>query len=330
VAPDRTMVVTADPAPPEWAAFLAASPNATLFHELPFLAYHAADRFRFHHLVVRDGAAPAAVVPGGLVGGERPVFTSPVGASVGGPALAAGARASDVEAIVAALQEHATTHGWGGLEFTLPPAVYAPEVGDMLSFALFRRGFSLTERWLCPMLPIARAGDERHAQLFRARFPKFVRAARRSGVRVEEHGVEGLSAFLNVFDQTYQRHGVAPTHSAAEIEDLLGRFPERIRIFLAMLDRTPAAGLLVFLLNPRVAYTFYICANSDLPKAQGNLVAIAGLLDWLGERGYSWLDLGPGASLAKFNDGVMFFKENLGAIGHTRDRWRWSIDATHH
>jgi hypothetical protein len=79
-----------------------------------------------------------------------------------------------------------------------------------------------------------------------------------------------------------------------------------------------------------VAYTFYICTSTAHADAQGSIVAFANLLDWLGDRGFTWLDLGPGASRRKFNDGVMFFKENLGAVGHTRDRWKWmSGDPTH-
>jgi hypothetical protein len=307
----------------EWSAFLATSPNATLFHQLPFLAYHPPDRFRFHHLLVEDASAVLAVVPGGLVGHERPMFTSPLGASVGGPVLAPGLRASQVSAIVESLQQYAIAERWGGLEFTLPPSPYAPADAETLSFALFRHGFTLAERWLCPVLPIEPDCTDRYVRLFRARLPKFVRAARRAGVRVEEPGLEGLRGFLDLFEQTYAKHGVAATHTPAEIEDLLTRLPQHVRLFMAVQDGAPVAGLLVFLLNARVAYTFYICASGAHPKAQGNIVAFAALLDWLGERGFSWLDLGPGASGQKFNRGVMFFKENLGAIGYARDRWRW-------
>jgi lipid II:glycine glycyltransferase (peptidoglycan interpeptide bridge formation enzyme) len=173
------------------------------------------------------------------------------------------------------------------------------------------------------MLPIQPGGGDRYDSLFRARRRSFVRAARRSGISVEEQGPEGLRAFLKVFEDTYAKHGVAATHTPADIEDLLTRLPQHVRLFLAVQEGVPVAGVLVFMLSPRVAYTFYICSSADHPKAQGNIVVFAALLDWLGERGFSWLDLGPAASSRKFNDGVMFFKENLGAIGYTRDRWTW-------
>jgi hypothetical protein len=309
-----------------WARLLNGSPNATLFHELPFLAYHPPGRFRFHHLVVRQGPAFRAVVPGGLAGPpDRPMFTSPLGASIGGPAFAPGLHASDTLAVIRALQEYAGRQAWGGIEVTIPPAAYAPALGEVLSFALFSRGFTLTQRWLCPMIPIDPGPGERYSRLFHARVPKFVRAARRAGIRVEDRGRDGLPAFLEVFRDTFGRHGAAATHTPEELDDLLARLPGRVRLFVATLDEAPVAGLLVLALSSRVAYTLYICTSTAHARAQGGIVAFAALVDWLGERGYSWLDLGPGASGLKFNDRVMFFKEKLGAIGHTRDRWTWTV-----
>ena len=52
---------------------------------------------------------------------------------------------------------------------------------------------------------------------------------------------------------------------------------------------------------------------------------IADLIDRLSQAGYRYLDLGPSASDQKFNKGVSFFKEALGASGQCRDRWRWDV-----
>src|SRR5206468_6881768 len=74
---------------PAWQAFVARSANATLFHDLDFLAYHGSS-IDFHHLIVRGDGNIVAIVPGGLVeaaDGKR-TWRSPVGASIGGPAFA--------------------------------------------------------------------------------------------------------------------------------------------------------------------------------------------------------------------------------------------------
>lgn len=309
----------------EWEKFLAVADHATLFHDLRFLAYHPPGRFRFHHLVARRAGEIVAALPGGLVEAEGGVWhVSPVGASVGGLALKEGLAAADVLAFVAAFEAHARAQGWAGMEMTLPPALYHVRQSDTLPFALYFHSFRLANRWLCPAVPIGPGIAEQYRGLFRETYANRVRAAHRKGMRVREGGAECLDEFLSVFRDTYGRHGTAATHSETEIADLLRRLPDRIKLVIATLDGAPAAGILLFLLNPRVAYTFYICMSEAHARESGNLAVFAFLIDWLAERGYRWLDLGPSAHAANFNEGVTFFKEGLGAIGHCRDRWRWT------
>lgn len=310
---------------PLWASLLETSPTATLFHDLEFLGYHPPERFRFHHLIVRRNAKPIALIPGGLVGdAQQPVFASPVGASIGGPALVPGLRAGTVRGLVEALQDHARRQGWRGIEMTLPPALYHPAAADLVGFALFCCGFRLAHRSLCSILPLADGPVECFEQTFLKRQISPVRTARRRGVEVVECGLDGLDRFLAVFDDTYRRHGTAATHSAAEIADLLRRRPDRVRICLAMLDDVAIAGLLVLLLTAQLATTFYICSSTAHAHEHGPATAIAGLMTRLAGAGYRHLDLGPSASDRQVNEGALFFKEGLGAVGHGRDRWLWT------
>jgi hypothetical protein len=312
----------------EWAAFLASCNNGTLFHDLGFLAYHQAGRFRFNHLVARRNSAVVALVPGGIVetGGSR-VFVSPLGASVGGPAVCAELDSRQMVELIAALQDYAAARGWDGLRMTLAPPIYDRRPAETLSFALSHRGFRLENRWLCHLIPLEASASARYETLFRQSQASRVRAQRRKGMTVIEGGIDQLAAFLPVFHDTYDRHGVKPTHSPAELADLLQRLPDRIRIHIAMLGDVAVAGILVFLLNSQVAYSFYICMSSQYARENGNIVIFAALVDRLAQQGYRWLDLGPSAQIGRFNDGVAFFKESIGAIGHCRDQWFWAAAA---
>jgi hypothetical protein len=80
---------------------------------------------------------------------------------------------------------------------------------------------------------------------------------------------------------------------------------------------------LVFRLSTTVANTFYICSSTKHAGEHGAAFIIADLIDRLSRAGFRYLDLGPSASDQKFNKGVTFFKERLGAFGQCRDRWRW-------
>jgi hypothetical protein len=311
----------------EWERFLEHSNNGTLFHDLRFLAYHPPDRFCTRHLVLRQGASVAALVPGGLADIDgNTVFTSPIGASIGGPVVRPRLQLTQAVDLVRALQTHARAEGWAGIEMTIPPSLYHRVPSDTLAFALHFCGFRLTRRWLCHAIPLAATGSERYLTQFRDTAANLVRSGRRGGIAVVEGGLDRLDEFLEVFRDTYTRHGARATHTPEEIADLLARFPVRVRLWLSMLDGTPIAGVLLLKLNAHVAHSFYICMSSAHARHNGNVVVFATLLDQLGDQGYRWLDLGPSAHDGNLNTGVAFFKEGLGALGHCRDRWNWSTE----
>src|SRR5262245_32089982 len=137
-----------------WNELLARSANGTLFHDLRFLRYHPADRFEFHHLMLRRNGKPVALLPGGLCAtAHPPMFCSPLGASIGGFAVAE-LRAESALSLVEAVQDYARARGWAAVEITLAPAGYNFETAGLIEFALFCRGFRLVRRWLCLMLPL--------------------------------------------------------------------------------------------------------------------------------------------------------------------------------
>jgi Acetyltransferase (GNAT) domain len=309
-----------------WAEFVADASNGTLFHDLRFLAYHPTDRFRFHHLVFKAKGKILALLPAGLAeSGGGLVLSSPVGASIGGLVLPRGIRLERILGLVEALQDYVRGQGWNAVELTLPPSAYATGGDEGLSFALFARGFWLQQKWLSHLLPLAETQAPRYERVFLQRQVTPVRAARKQGVTARECGVEELSPFLAVFEDTYRRLEAKPAHSPAEIADLLQRLPDRVKIHLAQHEGRTIAGLLVLHLNTHVANTYYICTADGAMNLHGNLAAIADLMDTLGDRGYRWLDLGPSSSGDHFNAGVTTFKEGMGSVRQARERWRWDV-----
>jgi hypothetical protein len=307
-----------------WQGFLETSCNATIFHDLDFLDYHPAGRFRFEHLVLSQEGKILAVVPGALVEKDgREIFSSPVGASVGGPALARPPRALQALAMVQALQQYVRDRGLAGMEIVLPPPSWAPHVNEAVGFALFSRGFRLANRWLCQILDLQAAAPPRYESLFHKKRKGFVRASLRKGMSVRSGGADLFPLFLEVFEDTYARHGKQATHSPEEIRHLLQHHPGRIGIHLAMLEGRCAAGVLLFTVRPGVAYTFYICSSTELAAEQGMVLLLAELADRLPETGVRCLDLGPSSWDGNYNAGVTFFKESLGCVAECRDRWSW-------
>jgi hypothetical protein len=327
-APPLQVVMAKDDDAATWARFVQDANDGTLHHDLSFLAYHPRERFNFANIIVRRGQEVVAVVPGGLVEKEGgPVFASPLGASVGGPLILRPLLA-ETTSVIEALQIHAKSQGWTGIEFVLGPKAYQRRPADTTSFALFVRGFRLIDRDLSFIVPIEPGARDLYATLFRKKQAWGVRSAGRRGVTVSHGGRELLAPFLEAFRDTYERHGTAATHTETEITDLLERLPGRIEITVAFLDGAPIASILVFRLNDRAAQTFYICTARSHARENGTVAALSALIDRLAAAGVRALDLGPSASSKRVNEGVVFFKEGLGAAGQTRDRWSWAASAT--
>ena len=304
-----------------WKALLATSNNATLFHDLDFLAYHPPGKYDFRHLVALRRTRIDAVIPGAL--SADGIFVSPVGASIGGPAVRKSVPVEACLHLVEALQFYCKSEGWRGIEVTLPPPIYHDEPDQGMEFALYLKGFQLVHRSMPLLIPLDRQKGEHYQCLFRQSQRSYVRACRRKGVVVTETGIEGEGAFLELLAETHARLGSVPTHTPDEIETLLHRLPGHIRIWSAHLGKLTIAGVLLFVLNRNICNTFYICDRASHREFHGVTVLLAEVVDVLARRGFRYLDLGPSASSAHFNRGVVGFKESVGARAFCRDRWRW-------
>ncbi len=310
-----------------WKALLAESNNATLFHDLDFLAYHPPGKYDFRHLVALRRSRIDAVMPGAL--SADGVFVSPAGASVGGPAVR---KSIPVEAclhLIEALQLYCKSAGWRGIEVTLPPPIYHDEPDQGIEFAVHVKGFQLVHRSMPLLIPLDRQKGEPYQHLFRQSQRSYVRACRRKGVVVSEAGIEGLGAFLELLAETHARLGSRPTHTPEEIESLLRRWPARMRVWSANLGDTTIASALMFILNHKICNTFYLCDRAAYREFHGLTVLLAEAAEVFAGRGFRYLDLGPSASSTHFNRGVVSFKESLGARGFCRDRWRWNSCAAY-
>ncbi|WP_395022664.1 GNAT family N-acetyltransferase [Dongia sp.] len=308
-----------------WRELLACSPWACLFHEPSFLAYHPQGRFHWHHLIAIHEGQPIALIPGGVAAKDgRKLFRSPLGASFGGPVLAPHLGAEDVLALLSALTSYAKAEGWAGIELTPPPAIYRADASDTLGFALQASGFALASRMLCSALPL-NSKAPRYQTLYRTRNATKTRAAQRAGIETVIGGRDLMDEFTVVLNATYQRHGVAPTHTLDELNDLIARMPERFSIALARHEGLPVAGLFLMKMNERVENAFYICRTTEDARLNASLALFALVIDRLGDADVAMLDLGPSSMPdGSLNHGVCFFKEGIGAIGYSRDRWAWS------
>lgn len=265
------------------------------------------------------GLLPAAVVDRD---GER-WLVSPYGASVGGLVVASDCRLLRMIGLVASLTTYAKNTGLHGIELRIGPSIFLREPNALQPFALQTRGFELSHCGLTFVLTL----QEASASLSGNRRRERARAERDNAFEPRELGEESLGAFYAILTETMDRHVARPTHTLSELADLYRRVPGKLRLFLLRRDEVELAGILVFVLNSVAAYTFYLCSTAEGLRHSALVVLLQFVVDTMRDEGFRYLDLGPSASDTHINEGVVFFKESLGAQGFRRETWQWRARA---
>jgi hypothetical protein len=254
----------------------------------------------------------------------RRFLKSPYGASIGGFVLPCGIGAAIVLDLVNQLQAYVVDLGLDGIEMRIGPSVYLRSPNNLLDFSLMARGFRLVKRWLLHIVPLGAPRTGFTDELFSKSKRYDVRSNLEKGLRPREVPANRINDFYDLLLETLSWHRSTPTHQKHEIEDLFRRVPGRVRLFLCAYEGVEVAGVLVFMLNELVAYTFYICNSYEHRNLCGPAVLIAHILERLAEEGLRYLDLGPSTfDDFSLNSGVAFFKEGLAAQGFCRDTWQW-------
>jgi hypothetical protein len=224
----------------EWDDLVARAPMATFLHTRRFLAYHG-DRFEDVSLLIRDergrlvAVLPAAVDP---AGSGR--VTSHPGSTYGGIVHAGNVVGERALAVMRVALEHYDRLGFRCLRYKAVPHIYTrvPSHDDL--YALFRRGATL---YRCDL---SCAIDLSHRRPLPTRRRRGLTKAEANGVAIID-GLPHVEEFWPLLEANLaSRHGVSPTHTAAEILQLHSLFPDEISFVFAELESRIVAGVVLF------------------------------------------------------------------------------------
>lgn len=310
-----------------WDEFVRNANNGTIFHERHFLNYHPAGRFRDHSLVLMDDKQPAGLFP--AVEDYRDglnILYSHRGSSYGGIVQPLNQGVEKNFRMLRALDRYAKEQGFDRIIMTLPPDIYNQQLNNYLEFACFRHGYRYLKREISSVLALE---DSIEANI--AKFKSSNRTAFRRG---EKMGVsvrisEDLPAFYSILKSNLKiRHGVSPTHSLEELQELRRRYPERIRLYGAYLKERMIAGIVMFDANSRVTLAFYISHNENFQEYRGVNVLFKEVIADSILRGFRYLDYGIFTVNMEPNFGLARFKESFGAGGVFRDTLMLDLKST--
>jgi hypothetical protein len=297
--------------PQAWDDFVDQANNGTLFHRLSYLAYHGeAFEKDSHHLAWIQGGAIRAVMPLAILDedGVR-VARSPYGASYGGIVVPLELSLNHAQELVESLLDSLRGQGVHKLIVVPPPSLNFARPHDYLNFWMIKHGATCPSAELTSYIEI----NEEPLDTFTYSAVKAVRKAKANEVSIEES--RDIEAFYEILAANRQKFGATPTHSLEDIQWLLHRLPEHIKLFMAYKDRTPIAGSLVFRVNRHVILDFYWAHRDEYQELRPVNLLVYEITRWAHRNGFHIFDFGTQTINMVPQEGSTRFKETFGAVG---------------
>ncbi len=252
---------------PAWNAFIAQAENATFLFHRDFMGYHA-HRFTDHSLLAYAEGEVVAVFPANESGTET---WSHQGLSYGGLVVAPQLAPPDRLTILRLILAYYQHGGFNKVHYkSLPSFYWAVDQENGEAAMLGQVGAALVRQDVNTVVDLA---QPIHLQQRRRRS---VKKAAQAGVSTET-SLDFLGFWEHLLaPNLWARHQVTPVHTHGEMAELANRFPQCIRLHVALHQGQTVAGAVVFTTGQAghaVAHAQYIAA-SPLGKELG-------ALDWL-------------------------------------------------
>ncbi len=292
-----------------WDDCVARSLAGTFLHTRRFLSYHE-HRFQDQSVCIYDSERLVGVVPAAVDPAEPGYVSSHPGATYGGIVHDGALRGSAMIEALDALCRHYRGLGMTRLRYKAVPHIYhcAPAEDDL--YALFRRG---ARRYRCDLAAVI---NLEHRLPVSSRRRRCLKSASTEGVTVVE--VQGIPcSFWALLERTLMlRHQARPAHTLEEIRLLQSRFPDRIRLIVALTGEELLGGVVTFT-TPTVVHVQYSCGSTRGHSLHAMDAVYEHCIGAAARAGARWFSMGisnedEGRIL---NDGLYRFKTEFGAGG---------------
>lgn len=302
----------------EWNTLVRESKNATFLFNRNFMDYHQT-RFYDASLMFYDRKGHlVALLPANTDSQTNTVY-SHSGLTYGGLLMSKGIHASEVTEALDSACRHFAAEGFTTLYYKPIPYIYSRYPSQEDLYFLYRHEARLCARNLSQTIFIPDA-----IKMDQLRRRCAAKSAKTGNTVCEEHDV---TAFWHILDNNLrERHGVHPVHSIDELELLMERFEDRIKLYVVKNQSGEViAGTVVFDMGQTV-HTQYIAANAE-GKATG---AFDHLMTHLLTEVYAdrqYLDFGISTEQGGLilNEGLTFQKESFGGRGVCYDTWELNL-----
>lgn len=296
-----------------WNEFVAQrARNATFLFDRRYMDYHS-DRFTDCSMMAYRRGKLMALLPANIT--PDGVLHSHQGLTYGGWITSASHfDGTDMPGLWREWLAACRRAGIGEIDYKPLPWIFSRYPAQEDLYLLFRSGARLTESNLSSVV------DLRDPRGFNTLQRRHIRRASAAGCEITY--TRDVGPFWQMLAQCLRdRHDAAPVHSQEELELLMSRFPENIKIAEIRLGGELLGGVCLYI-TPMVTHTQYIASTqrgrelNALSLLFDRLMSDAGAKSRYFDFGTSNEDHGR-----RLNEGLLRQKASYGGSGVTFDRW---------
>ena len=218
-----------------WDDFVSLSKNGVFLFYRDYMEYHS-DRFQDHSLLFFHDGRLIGLLPANLRGDT---LYSHEGLTFGSVISNSEMQLSTMLQIFEELVKYCKEKNIRRIFYKSIPYMYHSIPADEDLYALFRNGATIIARSPCSAISLSEKVERSRER------NKAIRKAKNNSLVVKRS--YDLKSFMKlVEDVLLERHGAKPVHSSQEMELLMKRFPDNIKLFTTHQGETMLAGCLVY------------------------------------------------------------------------------------
>ncbi|MCR5820623.1 MAG: GNAT family N-acetyltransferase [Bacteroidaceae bacterium] len=310
----------------EWDEFVDKSKNGTFLLKRQFMDYHS-HRFTDCSLVVYEDNELIGLFPANWDDETRRVY-SHQGLTYGGLIyLPEVTQLQVLQMMQAIMLWYIDFLQARTLTYKPIPYIYSTCAAEEDLYALFRANARLTSRGVSSVVEMDNPLKLRKLRIRGAK--KAIDAGLYIDRMVDEDW-SVLKEYMDMLEEGLQKHhNLKPVHTFEEMQLLMSRFPQQIKLYLTRKDRkTIVAGCIVFITR-RVAHIQYISSN-DEGRKNGALDLLFRHLIYERFKNMAYIDFGISTENHGhyLNEGLIFQKEGFGARAICYDAYEVELDRT--
>lgn len=300
---------------PVWDNFIAQSKNGLFLFHRDYMDYHA-DRFPDHSLMFfNEDETLLAVMPATV---KNSLLYSHAGLTFGGIISDTRMKTPLMLGIFDALKAFLKTAGIRQLLYKAIPHIYHLLPAEEDLYALYRHHARLIRRDVSSTIKLKERVPFSKGRKYE------IKQAQKYGLEVEQS--DDFDSFMAIEEHVLgTKYDAKPAHSAAELGLLAGRFPDAIKLFVAVRNHAALAGVVIYE-SRNVAHAQYIAAK-DEGKETGALDLILNYLinDYYADKNYFDFGISTENEGRELNLGLIENKQSFGARAVVHDFYELEV-----